>query len=460
MLKTRDHATLAERAIHADGLPAPKRYWAFAAVIITVILSVMDQTVANVALPTISGDFHATPTDSVAIVSAYQLAIVVLLLPLSALGEIYGYRRVYLIGIAVFTLGSLACVLANSITSLTLARILQGIGAAGIMSINTALIRYIFPQKALGRAIGINSMVVAIASTIGPSFAGLVLSFASWQWLFVINLPLGVTAFSMGIRNLPASDRASRRFDYLSALLTAISFWMLITTIQSFSHGSPLSLKLIQIGIGLGAIIWSVLRQLQKPNPLLPVDLLRRPIFALSVGTSVCSFTAQMLAFVSLPFYLQKTLGFNVTETGFLIVPWPLAIALTTTFAGRLADRYPAATLNFIGLAVLAAGLVLLALLPPHPGYADVAWRMAVCGAGFGFFQPPNNRIIMTSAPKTRSGAASGTIGTARLLGQATGAALAALMLAKAGEHGPALSLYLGASFAGLAAVLSLLRLI
>ena len=450
----------AERTIHANGLPAPKRYWAFAAVIITVVLSVMDQTVANVTLPTIAGDFHATPTDSVSIVSAYQLAIVVLLLPLSALGEIYGYRRVYLIGIVVFTLGSLACVLANSITSLTLARILQGIGAAGIMSINTALIRYIFPQNALGRAIGINSMVVAIASTIGPSFAGIVLSFASWQWLFVVNIPLGLAAFSVGVRNLPESDRANHRFDFLSALLTAIAFWMLITTIQSFSRNTPLSIRIVEIGIGLGAIIWSVLRQLQMPNPLLPVDLLRRPIFALSVGTSVCSFTAQMLAFVSLPFYLQTTLGFNVTETGFLIVPWPLTIALTATFAGQLADRYPAATLNFLGLSILAAGLVLLGLLPPHPGFANVAWRMVVCGAGFGFFQPPNNRIIMTSAPKTRSGAASGTISTARLLGQATGAALAALMLAKVGEHGPVLSLYLGASFAGLAAVLSLMRLI
>ena len=132
--------------MQADGLPAPQLYWAFAAVISTVSLSTMDQTIANVALPTISGDFHATPTDSIAIVSAYQLAMVVLLLPLAALGEIYGYRRVYLSGIAIFTAASVACVLSHSIATLTLARILQGIGAAGISSTNTALIRYIFPR--------------------------------------------------------------------------------------------------------------------------------------------------------------------------------------------------------------------------------------------------------------------------------------------------------------------------
>jgi MFS transporter, DHA2 family, multidrug resistance protein len=444
--------------IQVDGLLAPQRYWAFGAVISTVTLSAMDQTIANVALPTISRDFHATPTDSIAIVSAYQLAMVVLLLPLSKLGEIYGYRRVYLAGIAVFTAGSLACVLSNSIATLTIARILQGIGAAGISSTNTALIRYIFPQATLGRAVGFNSMVVAIASTIGPSFAGIVLGFASWQWLFLINLPLGAFAFAIGLRSLPESDHAERRFDILSALLTAIAFGSLITTIQSFSHSTEWSIRAVQIGVGFGAGVWAVRRQLELPAPLLPLDLLRRPIFGLSVGTSICSFAAQMLAFVSLPFYLERNLGLDVTTTGLLITPWPLTVAVTAVFSGRLADRYPASILNFLGLATMMAGLILLGLLPPHPGTVNIALRMAVCGAGFGFFQPPNNRVILTSTPRTRSGAASGTISSARLLGQATGAALAALLLAHAAEYGAVLSLFVGAGFAGLAAVLSLLR--
>ena len=353
--------------VQADGLSVPQRYWAFAAVVSTVTLSTMDQTIANVALPTISGDFHATPTDSIAIVSAYQLAMVVLLLPLSALGDIYGYRRIYLAGIAVFTTASLACVLSNSIATLTVARILQGIGAAGISSTNTALIRYIFPQANLGRAVGFNSMVVAIASTIGPSFAGVVLSFASWQWLFIINLPLGAFAFAIGLRNLPHSVHAERRFDILSALLTAIAFGWLITTIQSFSHHTPWSVGAVQICVGLGAIVWAISRQWDLPAPLLPVDLLRRPIFGLSVGTSICSFTAQMLAFVSLPFYFERDFGLDVTTTGLLMTPWPLAVAVTTIVSGRLADRYPAAILNFLGLAMMMTGLILLGFLPPHP---------------------------------------------------------------------------------------------
>ncbi|MDR3521812.1 MAG: MFS transporter [Acidocella sp.] len=451
---------MADRLIHADGLPKPQRNLALAAVLITVILTVMDQTVANVALPTIAADFHATPTDSVAIVSAYQLAIVMLILPLAALAEIYGYRLVYLTGIVVFIIASLGCVLANSITTLTIARIVQGFGAAGIMSVNTALIRYIFPHSLLGRGIGLNSMVVAVASTMGPSFAGIVLSFASWQWLFTINLPLGIISLVMGYRNLPASDLVKRRFDGLSAALTAIAFAMLITTIQSFSHAEPLVLSFAEMLTGIIAITWSVLRQLPDPAPLLPVDLLRRPLFALSVGTSISCFTAQMLALVSLPFYFETILGFNVTETGLLIMAWPLTIAVVTNISGHMADRYPAAILNFLGISVLAAGLLLLSFLPPHPGYANVVWRMMLCGFGFGFFQPPNNRVIMTSAPKPRSGAASGTIATSRLLGQATGAALAALILAKLGNHGAIVSLDVGAGFAGVSALISLLRLV
>ncbi|MDE8348425.1 MAG: MFS transporter [Acidocella sp.] len=451
---------MADRLIYADGLPKPQRTLALAAVLITVILTVMDQTVANVALPTIATDLHATPTDSVAIVSAYQLAIVMLILPLAALAEIFGYRVVYLTGIVVFIFASLGCVLANSITTLTIARIVQGVGAAGIMSVNTALIRYIFPHSQLGRGIGLNSMVVAVGSTMGPSFAGIVLSFASWQWLFIINLPLGIISLVMGYRNLPATDLVKRRFDALSAVLTAIAFAMLITTIQSFSHAEPLVLSLAEILTGIIAITWSVLRQLPDPAPLLPVDLLRRPLFALSVGTSISCFTAQMLALVSLPFYFETILGFNVTETGLLIMAWPLTIALVTNISGHLADRYQAAILNFLGISVLAAGLLLLSHLPPHPGYANVIWRMMLCGFGFGFFQPPNNRTIMTSAPKPRSGAASGTIATSRLLGQATGAALAALILAKLGNHGAVVALDVGAGFAGVSALISMLRLV
>lgn len=159
-------------------------------------------------------------------------------------------------------------------------------------------------------------------------------------------------------------------------------------------------------------------RQAGHPAPILAVDLLRRPLFALSAATAVCAFAAQALAFVSLPFLFQTVLGYTQVHTGFLITPWPVVVAFMAPIAGRLSDRYPAGMLGGVGLALLALGMASLALLPAAPSAWDISWRMALCGAGFGFFQSPNLRAIMTSAPPSRAGGASGMIGTVRLLGR------------------------------------------
>ncbi|HVE23644.1 MAG TPA: MFS transporter [Acidocella sp.] len=450
---------MTEQAIERDGMAVPRRYWAYGAIIITLVLAVMDASVANVALPTIAGDFHATPSQSIAIVSVYQLAIVILLLPLAALGDIYGYRRVYSAGVVVFTIASFCCAAAWSLDLLTAARILQGVGAAGIMSVNTALVRYIFPTAKLGHALGLNTLAVGIASSLGPSFAGLVLAVASWHWLFAVNVPLGIIAYVLGVKTLPDSRRTKQKFDIVTALLSAIMFSMLLGFITSFSHGGSWPRAVAELAIGLGAAFWAVRRQADRPAPLLPVDLLKIPVFALSMCASVCSFCAQMLAFVSLPFMLQRSLGFSPTMVGLLIVPWPLAVAVCAPIAGRLSDRVSSALLGFVGLLLLVAGLLLMAFLPAHASPANIAWRMVLCGAGFGTFQAPNNRLIVTSAPRIRSGAASGMLGTARLLGQALGAALVALILAHiAGPRGARISLLAGAAFAFIASFVSVAR--
>ncbi len=418
----------------------------------------MDSSVANVALPTIARDLHATPASSILTVSAYQLAIVVSLLPLAALGDIYGYRTIYLSGVVVFTLASLGCALSGSIDTLIAARAVQGFGASGIMSVNAALIRYIFPQNRLGRALGYNALAISISATIGPSFASLVLSFASWPWLFAVNFPLGVLGFVIGVRNLPWSVRSGHRFDILSAALTATTFGLLVIAINSASRDAPAWLLTLQVLFSALAGIWMVRRQLGVPAPLLPVDLLKVPLLALSAGTSVCTFVAQMSAFVALPFYMQSSLGLRATTIGFLIMPWPLAVGAVAPVVGRLADRYQPAIISSIGLSMLATGLIFLSLMPHNPGIVNVSWRMALCGGGFAMFQATNNRTIIAAAPKARSGAASGIIGTCRLLGQATGAALVALMLADLPKHGAQDSIFLASVFAGTASVISVFR--
>lgn len=447
------------RLTASDGLPVPQRYWAILTVSLATAMSVLDSAIANIALPTIARDVAASPAASIWVVNAYQLAITISLLPLASLGDIIGYRRIYRVGLVIFTTASLACALSDSLVTLTLARVLQGFGAAGVMSVNTALIRFIYPRRLLGRGIGIGTLVVAVSAALGPTVAAAILSVASWQWLFAINVPIGIIAL-VAARALPMTRHPPHRFDAASAVLNALTFGLLIIGIDGVGHGEgPTAVILELAGAALfGAAL--VHRQLSQAWPLLPIDLLRIPIFALSVTTSVCSFAAQMLAYVSLPFYLQDFLGRTQVETGLLMTPWPLMTAVAAPIAGRLADRYSAGILGGIGMVVFAIGLILLALLPAQPDAIDIVWRMTVCGFGFGLFQSPNNRAIISAAPPERSGGASGMLGTARLMGQTIGAALVALIFGLLPNRGTTMALAVGAGFAAAAAAISFLRLV
>ncbi|MBL6854479.1 MAG: MFS transporter [Alphaproteobacteria bacterium] len=445
--------------IHEDGLPTPQRYWAIATIALGIVMAVMDSAIANVALPTIGIDLRADPALSIWIVNGYQLAITISLLPLAALGDIIGYRRIYVAGLILFTIASLLCAVARDLPMLAIARVVQGFGGAGIMAVNSALIRFIYPHRLLGRGLSINTLIVAVSAAAGPTVAAGILSVATWPWLFAVNIPFGFVAIVIALRALPFTPRAKHSFDIPGALLVALMFGLLIGSIDAFGHGGSGVLFIVELAatIVIGAIM--VRREATAASPMLPVDLMRIPIFALSIGTSICSFAGQMLALVSLPFLLQSEMHFTAVETGLLMTPWPIAIALVSPVAGRLADRYPAGILGAIGLIVFGSGLFALAQLPAHPSIPDIAWRMVLAGAGFGLFQSPNNRAMIGSTPRERSGGASGMLGTARLLGQTIGAALVALLFARFPAHGTVTSLYVGVGFALVAAAVSSLRL-
>jgi DHA2 family multidrug resistance protein-like MFS transporter len=450
---------LKSNLFHQDGLPAPQRIWAIVTVALGIVMAVMDSSIANVALPTIAGDLHASPALSIWIVNGYQLAITISLLPLAALGDIIGYRRVYVAGLILFTLASLLCAVSHSLPMLAAARVVQGFGGAGIMSVNSALIRFIYPHRLLGRGLSINTLIVAVSAALGPTVASGILSVADWPWLFAVNIPFGIAAIAIAIRALPRTPRAKHSFDVGGAVLIAILFGLLIGSIDAFGHGEPFAWFIAELVATAGIGLLMVRREATTAAPMLPVDLMRIPIFALSIATSICSFAGQMLALVSLPFLLQSKLHFTAVQTGLLITPWPIAIAFISPIAGRLADRYPAGLLGAIGLVVFASGLFALALLPDPPSIVDIAWRMALAGIGFGLFQSPNNRAMIGSTPRERSGGASGMLGTARLLGQTMGAALVALVFGRMPAHGTAISLYIAVGFALIAATVSSLRL-
>ena len=453
-----------------EGMPTPARYVAMTATILGISLSVLDATIVNLALPGIAHDLQASVPHAIWIVTAYQLAILALLLPLALLGDLIGYRRVYLGGVAVFTLASLSCALATTLTTLIVARACQGIGAAGIMAVNAALVRAIYPSRLLGRGVAVNSLVVATGSVAGPSIAALILSVASWPWLFVVNLPVGLIALWIGYRSLPpnvAPPPAGVSLRAPDVLLNALMFGLVFLGAEALGTRGSLAgigwrggAALLVAGLVVGVVYVRI--QLRRVVPMLPIDLLRIPVFALSMCASVTAFAAQTLAYIALPFLFLVGYGRTHTEAGLLITAWPLGVVLAAPVAGRLIGRYPDGLLGGVGLATMAIGLAALAMLSAHPTNVDIAWRMVLCGIGFGLFQSPNNHTIVTSAPPQRSGGASGMLGTARLTGQTVGAVMLASLFSVAGtsdDRGPIIGLGVAAGLAALASGFSALRL-
>lgn len=437
-------------------------------VILGIGMSVLDSTMVTLALPAIVRDLQINEADGVWLLNAYQLAVLVLLLPLAMVGDLFGYRRVYLAGVVLFMLASVGSVLATDATQLAVARALQGAGAAGMFAVNAALVRLIYPARLLGRGIAINSAVVAVASVAGPAVAAGILSLGPWPWLFAVNIPFALVVLLLGWKSLPpnmAPAPAGTRIPWLDGVLNAAMFLLLFLGLQHLvPHGdvpAAPGLALAMVGCGVVVAVVYVRRQLRQAVPLLPLDLLAIPVFRLSMGTSVAAFGAQTLAAVALPFLLLDGLQRSAAEAGWLLAAWPLGTVLVAPLAGRLIGRHPSGLLGGIGLGLLAAGLLALALLPANPSMLALAWPLAVCGIGFGLFQSPNNHTIVTAAPPHRSGGAAGMLGTARLTGQSLGALLIGLLYGlQTGQPGrvPALALLMAAGLAAIGGVTSLLR--
>ncbi|MBB2155421.1 MFS transporter [Gluconacetobacter diazotrophicus] len=445
--------------VEGEGLHGTARAMAMFAVALSVLLSVLDYAIANVALPTIAHDIHASASSSIWVINAYQLASVSTLLPLASLGARVGFARLCRIGLGTFVVASLLCAMSHTLLELALARALQGVGGACIMSVNIALVRFIYPHSQIGKGISLNGMVVATGVALGPTIASAVLSVADWPWIFLINLPLGGAAMVAAAFYLPRTPRSPSSFDLASAVLNVVAFGGVIVGLDSLVHRSGPALAVWLLAGGAGAFVQLARRQAGRSDPMLPIDLLAVPDFLVAFGVGFGAFVASNFFIISMPFALQSVLHRSAVATGLLITPWPVGIVAISLFVGRVADRVPAAILSSIGLCVTGTGFVLLCLLPPDAGNLDIVWRIGLAGVGFGIFQPPNNRAMMVSAPRGRSGSASGMVSVARLSGQTMGAIFVALTFGFV-THDPTLRcMELAAACAFLSALLSASRL-
>ncbi|MGY0781173.1 MFS transporter [Azospirillum argentinense] len=442
---------------HPDGLPMPRRAVAAASVIAAIVLVVLDGAIANIALPTVAGTLGVPPADTVWIITAYQLALVIALLPVGALGESLGHRRVFTGGVLLFTAASAGCALAPTLPWLIAARFVQGLGGAAVMALGVALLRFVYPQRLLGAAIGWNALAIALASAAGPTIGSGILAVAPWPVLFAVNIPVGLVVLATA-RALPAVAGTRRRLDPASVALNAGFFAALVMGAETVA-AQPLRGGALLLAAAL-CLAGLVRREKQREAPLVPLDLLRVRSFRLSVVASILCFTGQMAAAVALPFYLQHGLGQDILTAGLFLVPWPLATAVAAPIAGRLSDRVGTGWLCAVGGLLLAAGLALAAVWPLGQDARPLLAFMVMCGFGFGLFQTPNNRNMLLTVPKTRSGAAGGMQGTARLVGQTAGAVLMTVLfsLLSGPETAPRIGLALAAALTLAGGLTSLLR--
>ncbi len=420
-----------------DGLPGRERGFAMAAVMTATAMGVFDGSVVNIALPQIAHSLNVSPASAVWVANGYLLSAAMTLAIFAALAARLGFRTLFAIGLSLFTLSSVGCALASSLATLTGMRLLQGIGGAATLSIAPAILRTVFPGRLLGRILGLNALLIATSTAVAPLLGGIMLSALSWQWLFAINIPLGLIALALALRAIPGkTSDVNNPFDYAGAILSAVMLGGLILAANAFSQAGnreiASSTLAAAFGYGLTALIAGGLfiwRQRRAIAPLMPLEIFRSARFSLAALTSLASFVSQGMTFVALPFLFQSIYGYSAFASALLFLPWPAGIILVAPHAGRLADRYAPAIISTVGLCVFTCGLVLLTQLPEHAQEWDIALRSLLCGIGFGCFQSPNNREMLANVARENSGYASGVLAIMRTFGQCLGTAFVGVIL-------------------------------
>jgi DHA2 family multidrug resistance protein-like MFS transporter len=329
--------------------------------------------------------------------------------------------------------------------------------AACVLGLSLAMMRSIASAGRLGTAMGMNALVGGVALALGPLLAGIVLSVANWHWLFLVNTVGGVLAIAVSLRHLLPTLRASWRYDIVTAGLCALALAAIVYGLNVAAQGGAM---LAVAGCAIGAIALAALvrRQAGSAAVFLDLELLRQPVFALAILVSCFAAAAEALGFIVLPFLLQRTFGFSQVEMGVLIMPWPVLAAALAPLSGVLSDRVSPPLLSAVGITTVAVGMGLLVVAPAAPSMLDVAWRLAICGIGFGLFQSPNMRTVMSSGPVERSSRTGGISSVARNLGQASGAALVAGLFAAYGDGGTGAVLWAAIIACAVAGSLSLMR--
>jgi EmrB/QacA subfamily drug resistance transporter len=396
------------------------------------LMATLDGSIVNIALPAMQADFRVDLTTIEWVTVAYLLVVGSLLLPVGRLGEVLTFKRVYLVGFAVFTLASVMCGFSPNETALIGFRVIQGVGAAMIMAMGPAIVAHTFAPGERGRALGLNGVSVSIGLSLGPALGGLLTQAATWRAIFLINLPIGLLAIIWAARVLPTETPGTERsFDVKGATLSGAALFALLLALsdgQQWGWTSPAVVGLLIAFVVLGtAFIAAERRSIQ---PMIDLALFKIRPFTAGLVSVVVAFAGLFTATFLLPFLLQQARGFSPIEAGMLLTPVPITMALVAPFSGAASDRFGPRMLASVGMAIMVLGLLSLALLPLEFALPDLIWRLAVLGLGQGLFMSPNSSAVLGAVPRPRVGTASGTLAQMRVNGQALGIALSGAIVA------------------------------
>lgn len=407
--------------------PDYSRKWlVMASVAAGLFLATIDGSIVNIALPILQQDLHTSFAAVEWVVLGYLLVVVTLMLVVGRLADMFGRKWIYLAGFLIFTLGSAFCGLSNSIGMLIGFRIFQGIGAAMLMALGTAIITDAFPPSERGRALGISGLMVSIGAVSGPTLGGLILGALSWHVIFFVNIPIGIIGSLMGARFIPANKgKHGETFDFPGAglLFTMLLCVLLALTLgQGLGFASPPILSLF--GVSALALVFFILRERKVRHPLIDFSLFTNKLFSINLITGFLTFVSSAGVVLLMPFFLQNVLMLQPEQAGALLVTVPISMGIMAPISGWLSDRFGTRPLTVIGLAFLLIGYIAASTLTPQVNMLGYVLRFIPIGVGMGTFQSPNNSAIMGSAPRERLGVASGLLSLTRTIGQTTGIAI------------------------------------
>ncbi len=435
-LKTEGRAGGERRAGAQQEVKLPSKWAVLAILAIGIFMATLDSSIVNISLPTIATYFQVPLNGAIEwVIIAYLIVIAGVLLTIGRLADMVGRKTLWVAGLIIFTLGSAICGAAPALLVLIIARAFQGLGGALIMSVSPAMLTSAFPAEERGRALGMNAVFVALGTSIGPTLGGLITANFSWRWIFYVNVPfgiIGVTASLLVLRK--RHTRMSGRFDPIGAFLLAVGLIALTLGLSFGQEWGWSSWALIStLVISALAFILLVIAEQRVGDPIIDFSLLRNRVFVSANVSLIMSFLALFAVSFMLPFYLEELRGFSVIESGLLLSPLPLTIALIAPFSGALADRIGTRWLAAAGLSIACIGLLLISQLNAQSSVGDIIWRLVVTGLGQALFQSPNNSALLGSAPRNRQGVASGFLATGRVMGQSVSVALAGAIFTSLG---------------------------